>query len=127
MALGGHGDDHRQLGCHTPSVTNASTNEEADHDRPRHQPQQRADSTEVTHFKITNIQHGTLFQSDGTTPINSGDLLRCARQYWLEVHAGDRILATQLSTSRLTSNSDGVGGSAATATIIVTGVADTPS
>ncbi len=31
------------------------------------------DGPEVTHFKITNISGGTLYQSDGSTVINAND------------------------------------------------------
>ncbi|MCX6854658.1 MAG: Ig-like domain-containing protein [Verrucomicrobia bacterium] len=38
-----------------------------------------ADSTEVTHFKITGIQNGTLYQNNGTTAITSGSFITVAQ------------------------------------------------
>jgi alpha-tubulin suppressor-like RCC1 family protein len=35
----------------------------------------QVDGEEVTHFKINNIQHGTLFQNDGSTQIKAGDFI----------------------------------------------------
>ncbi len=37
------------------------------------------DGTEVTHFKISGITGGTMFQSNGTTPINNGDYITFAQ------------------------------------------------
>jgi hypothetical protein len=37
-----------------------------------------ADSTEVTHFKITNIQNGTLYKNDGTTTIAANSFITVA-------------------------------------------------
>ena len=50
----------------------------ADDVRPGHHAQRRR-RTEVTHFKITAIANGTLFQNDGTTPINDGDFITFAQ------------------------------------------------
>ena len=36
------------------------------------------DSTEIAFFKITNIQHGTLFKNNGTTVISAGDFITFA-------------------------------------------------
>ncbi|MFT3743531.1 MAG: Ig-like domain repeat protein [Pyrinomonadaceae bacterium] len=38
-----------------------------------------SDGAEVTHFKITNILNGTLFQNDGTTPITAGSFITTAQ------------------------------------------------
>src|SRR5438874_3985606 len=45
-----------------------------------------ADGAEVTHFKITGITNGSLFQHNGTTPINNGDFVTVA-----EAQAGLRF------------------------------------
>src|SRR5207237_193659 len=53
----------------TPSVTPATTLEDTQSTSGLVISRNAADGSEVTHFKITNILHGTLFQNDGTTPI----------------------------------------------------------
>ncbi len=40
---------------------------------------QAADAAFVTHFKITGITNGTLFQADGSTPINNNDFITYAQ------------------------------------------------
>ncbi len=82
------------------------------------------DSTEVTHFKITNIQNGTLFQNNGTTTIANGDFITVAQ--------GDAGLKfTPASNFFGTGSFDVQGGvgntgsglsSAATATVVVNAV-----
>ncbi|TXT16436.1 MAG: autotransporter adhesin [Planctomycetota bacterium] len=47
------------------------------------------DGAEVTHFRISGITGGTLFKSNGITPINNGDFLLFA-----EVQSGVRFLPT---------------------------------
>src|SRR5207249_1856155 len=89
-----------------------------------------ADDVEVTHFRITNIQNGTLFQNDGTTPINEGDFRSEERRVGkvkLSPTAsffGTGSFDVQASVS---DTNAGLGGSVATATITVNPVADTPS
>ncbi len=36
------------------------------------------DGAEVTHFRVSSITGGSLFQNDGTTPINDGDYITFA-------------------------------------------------
>src|SRR5205085_607025 len=62
----------------TPSVTGASTNEDTQSTSRLVICRNAADGTEVTHFKITNIQHGTLYLNDGTTAVSNGDFLAYA-------------------------------------------------
>ena len=63
----------------TPSVTNATTNEDTQTTSGLVISRNAADGAEVTHFKITNITNGTLFQNNGTTPINNGDFITFAQ------------------------------------------------
>src|SRR6185503_4925751 len=63
----------------TPGVTNATTNEDTQTTSGLVISRNAADGAEVTHFKITNIQNGTLFQNDGTTQINIGDFITFAQ------------------------------------------------
>jgi hypothetical protein len=93
-----------------------------------------ADTAEVMHFKITNIQHGTLFQSNGTTPINSGDFITFAQGNaglkftpsadYNSAIAGPAGFDVQASTS---SSNTGLGGAVVTEVINVAAVNDAPS
>ena len=42
------------------------------------------DGAEVTNFKITNIQNGTLFKNNGTTQINDETFITVAEGTWLK-------------------------------------------
>src|SRR5205085_2275907 len=63
----------------TPSITNATTNEDVQSTAGLVISRNPVDGPEVTHFKITAITNGTLFQNDGTTVVNSGDFLTFAQ------------------------------------------------
>ncbi len=113
----------------TPSVTNASTNEDTQTSSGLVISRHVADGAEVTHFKITGISNGTLFKNDGTTPIASGTFITVA-----EGNAGLKFtpaaqfngsgsFTVQASTSNLDA---GLGGGTATATITVNAVNDAP-
>lgn len=79
-----------------------------------------ADGTEVTHFKITNITNGTLYQNDGTTPISNGDFITFA-----QANAGLKFTPSSYLNGSFdiqgstTNNDSGLGEAPATATIIV--------
>ncbi|HVY70881.1 MAG TPA: Ig-like domain-containing protein, partial [Verrucomicrobiae bacterium] len=114
----------------TPSVTDATTSEDTQTASGLVISRNAADSGEVTHFKITGITGGALFQNDGTTPINDNDFITFA-----EGNAGLRFtpaansitdghFTVQASTSAV---DGGLGGGTATATITISPVADTPS
>ncbi len=113
----------------TPSVTNSSTNEDTQTTTGLVISRNAADGVEVTHFKITSITNGTLFQNDGTTPINNGDFITFA-----EGNAGLRFTpALNFSgngTFQVQAATDGAGSGLstgfATATIAVGSVADVP-
>jgi len=114
----------------TPSVTNATTNEDTQTTSGLVISRNAADGSEVTHFKITGITNGTLFQNDGTTPIATGSFITFA-----EGNAGLKFTpianffgAGGFSVQASSSASDaGLGGSVVTANITVNPVADTPS
>ena len=114
----------------TPSVTNATTNEDTQSVSGLVISRNAVDGAEVTHFKITGIIGGTLYKSDGTTVISNGDFITYA-----EGQAGLKFSPTANSTANgsfnvqaSTSNADaGLGGSTATATVTVNAIADTPS
>jgi large repetitive protein len=118
----------------TPSVTSSSTNEDTQTTTGLVISRNAADGAEVTHFKITNIQHGTLFQNNGTTQINAADFIT-----FTQGNAGLRFTpaadfnnnfagACSFDVQASTSNTNaGLGGSVVTATISVTAVNDVPS
>jgi CSLREA domain-containing protein len=117
----------------TPSVTNASTFEDVKTTSGLVISRNAVDGAEVTHFKITNIQNGTLFQNDGTTTISNGSFITFAQG-----NAGLKFLpAANLNNPGTTFSfqvqaaTDAFGGGLsagiATATITVTAVNDAPS
>ena len=82
-----------------------------------------ADGAEVTHFRITSITGGTLFQNNGTTAISNGAFITAA-----QANAGLRFIPAQnslvtghFSVQASTGNSDsGRGGSLVVANITIT-------
>ena len=91
-----------------------------------------ADDSEITHFKITNIANGTLFQSDGTTSIADGAFITAA-----QASAGLRFLpAADKNTNAgdtfsfdVAGATDGSGaglGAGKSASVTVTEVNDAP-
>jgi hypothetical protein len=114
----------------TPSVTNATTNEDTQSTSGLAITKNVADGAEVTNFKITNIVGGTLFKNDGTTVIANNGFITVA-----EGGAGLKFAPAANSivngSFQVQSSTDAVGtvlsAGAATATITVVPVADTPS
>jgi hypothetical protein len=114
----------------TPSVTNATTNEDTQTTSGLVISRNAADGAEVTNFKITAITGGTLFQSDGTTPIANNAFITIAQG-----GAGLKFTPTLNSTvngsfqvqASLSASNAGLGGSLATATITVNSVNDAPT
>ncbi len=114
---------------HTPSVTDATTDEDTQTTSGLVISRNAADGPEVTHFKITGITNGTLYQNDGTTRITEGSFITFA-----EGNAGLKFTpaANFNGSGRFTvqasaSGSDaGLGGGTVTATIIVNAVNDAP-
>ncbi len=112
------------------SVTGATTDEDTQSTSGLVISRNGNDGAEVTHFKITNIVDGTLFQNDGTTQINDGDFITFA-----EGNAGLKFTPSSdfhgsatFDIQASTSNMDGgLGGSPVTATVTVTPIADNPS
>ena len=114
----------------TPSVTDASTNEDVKSTSGLVISRNAADGAEVTHFRITNITGGSLFQNDGTTAISNNTFITFA-----EANAGLKFTPSlnsnaigHFTVQASTSNVDGgLGGSTVTADITINPVADTPS
>ncbi len=114
----------------TPSVTNATTDENVQTTSGLVISRNPANGAEVTHFKITNITNGSLFLNDGTTPISNNQFITFAQG-----DAGLRFTPAPNSTATgqftvqasLNNTNAGLGGSTVTASITVTGVNDAPS
>jgi len=117
----------------TPSITPTTTNEDTQSTSGLVISRNAADSTEVTHFKITGITNGTLFQNNGTTQINNGDFITFAQgNAGLKFTPAANLFSPSTSFTftiqASTSNADGgLGGSTVNASITVNPVADTPS
>ncbi len=113
----------------TPSVTNATTNEDTQTTSGLVISRNAADGGEVTHFKITGISNGTLYQNDGTTQISNGAFITFAQG-----NAGLKFTPTtdfngsgSFTVQASISNGDsGLGGGTAGATITVNAVNDPP-
>ncbi len=108
--------------AHTPTVSNASTNENTQTNSGLILTPSPLDSGLSGYFQINSITGGTLFQHDGTTLINNGDFITFAQG-----QAGLRFTPTANSTvagsfsaqASTSASVGGLGGSAATATITV--------
>ncbi|MDA1250804.1 MAG: DUF4347 domain-containing protein [Planctomycetota bacterium] len=106
----------------TPSVTNATTNEDTQTSSGLVLSRNVADGAEVTHFKITGITSGTLYQNDGVTQITNGSFITFA-----EGNAGLKFTPDadfngtgNFTIQGSTSNSDpGLGGSTTVANVTV--------
>src|SRR5207237_551938 len=108
-----------------PVVTNATTNEDTQTSSGLMITKNAADGVDITVFKITNIQNGTLFQNDGTTSINNNDFitfaqgnagLKFAPTAGLSSPGNSFSFDVQASTSNL---NGGLGGSVVTEGILV--------
>jgi hypothetical protein len=119
--------------AHTPSVTNATTDEDTQSTSGLVISRNAADGSGVTHFKITSITNGTLFKSDGATQINAGDFITFAEgnaglKFTPAANLFSASTSFNFTVKASTTNDDsGLGRFAATATITVNPVADTPS
>jgi CSLREA domain-containing protein len=117
----------------TPSVTNATTNEDTQTTSGLVITRNAGDGAEVTNFKITGITNGTLFQSNGSTPINNGDFITVTQgNAGLKFTPAANLFSPTTTFSfqaqaSLDNTDAGLGGGLATATITVNAIADTPS
>ena len=65
--------------ANVPSVTGAATTEDTQTTSGLVVTRNPLDGAQVTHFKITGITNGTLFQNDGTTPIAGNSFITVAQ------------------------------------------------
>jgi hypothetical protein len=108
-----------------PSVTNATTTVNTQTTSGLVISPNPADGAEVTHFKITNIQNGTLFQNDGTTKIYYPQFITVAEgSQGLKFTPANNLSSPgtnfRFEVQASTSNSDaGLGGGTVTGSITV--------
>ncbi|CAN5908548.1 hypothetical protein BH11VER1_BH11VER1_36940 [soil metagenome] len=106
----------------TPSVTNSSTTSNTQSTTGLVITKNIADGAEVTHYKITAITNGSLFQNDGTTAITAGSFITTAQgsaglKFTPALNfIGSASFGVQASQS---ASDPGLGGSVVTATINV--------
>jgi ELWxxDGT repeat protein len=105
----------------TPSVTNAATLANTQTTSGLVISRNAADGAEVTHFKITSITGGTLFQNNGTTAISNGAFITEANAGLRFTPAQNSLVTGHFSVQASTGNSDsGRGGSLVVANITIT-------
>jgi regulation of enolase protein 1 (concanavalin A-like superfamily) len=118
-----------QIGALTPIVTGATTAEDVMTTGGLVISRNAANGNEVTHFKITAINSGVLYQSDGATVIHNGDFITAAQG-----SAGLKFMpaanfngtATFAVQASLSNSDSGLGGSTVVVQITVTAVNDAP-
>jgi WD40 repeat protein len=102
----------------TPTVTSASTEEGVQSTEGLVISRNQADGKEVTHFKITNIEQGLLFQNDGITPITSNEFITVAQGNSGLKFTPSSVNNGQFDIQASTANDDsGLGGEIITAVI----------
>ncbi len=113
----------------TPSVTDASTNEDTQTSTGLVLSRKAVDGDEITHFKITNITGGTLYQNDGTTIDNDAFITYAEGQDGLRFTPTKDATASGSFTvyAAASDTGDGLSAAAATATITITSIADAPT
>lgn len=106
----------------TPSITDSSTLPNTQTTSGLVVSRNAVDGAEVTHYQITNIQNGSLFQNNGTTPIAANSFIThteasAGLKFTPALNfQGDATFQLQASTSNLVG---GLGGNVVTATITV--------
>ncbi|MDY3555463.1 Ig-like domain-containing protein, partial [Gemmata sp. JC717] len=114
----------------TPSVTGATTSAGVQTTGGLVISRNGADGSEVSHFKITGITNGTLFLSDGVTPVTSGSFITAAQggaglKFTPAANfTGTGSFQVQASTG---ATDAGLGGDAVTATITVNAANSPPT
>mgnify|MGYP003669514198 CR=1 FL=1 len=113
----------------TPSVTDATTDEDTQSTSGLVISRNAADGAEVTYFKITGITNGTLYKNDGVTQITNGSFITVAEgtaglKFTPDADfSGTGNFTIQASTS---GNDTGLGGSTTVANVTVDAVNDAP-
>jgi hypothetical protein len=118
--------------AHPPSVTSATTLEDTQTTSGLVVGRNALDGPEVTHFKITAITNGTLYQHDGTTPIADGAFITVAQgTAGLRFTPAANLFSPGTAFSFVVQGATDASGSGlstgTTATITVTQVNDAPS
>ena len=117
----------------TPTVTNATTVEDIQSSGGLVITASTTSGDGTTHYKVTGISNGTLYQNDGTTAISNGTFITKSQGAAglkftpaSNLNSPGSVFSFKVQAS--TTNTDaGLGGSEATATITVNSVNDAPS
>ena len=114
----------------TPTVSDATTYEDTISNNDIIITQYAHDTSETSHYKITNILNGSLYLADQVTQVHNGDfitLLQGAAGLTFRPDA-DSIITGTFNIQASTGNSDsGLGGDVITANIHIIPVADDPT
>lgn len=113
-----------------PSVTPAATLEDTQTTSGLVISRNAADGAEVTHFKIFGVSGGSVFLSNGTTPVVDGSFITAA-----QATAGLRFTPAQdyvgpagfMVRAATNSSDSALGGAPATASVSITAVNDAPT
>lgn len=114
----------------TPSVDPSSTDEDKQTTTGLKVRRNPVDGPEVTHFQITNIRNGTLYQNDGETPIVNGEFIT-----FLQGDQGLKFTPNPNEDSSgffevqasVSGDASGLGGGKFIALILIAPQADTPT
>ena len=115
---------------HAPNVTNASTTENVPTSSGLVITPNAADGSLVTSFQITNITGGTLYLSDGVTPVSNGTFItvsQAAAGLIFSPAANSTATGSFTIQEAITANTTGLGGATTTATVAVSAPATTNS
>ncbi|GAA4443733.1 VCBS domain-containing protein [Novipirellula rosea] len=113
----------------TPSVTNATTDEDTQSSSGLVITRNAADGAEVTYYKITGITSGTLYKNDGVTQIANGSFITVAEgAAGLKFTPDADFNGTGNFTIQSSTSGDdtGLGGSTTVANVTVDPVNDAP-
>ena len=113
----------------TPSVTNATTDEDTQSSSGLVITRNAADGAEVTYYKITGITSGTLYKNDGVTQITNGSFITVAEgAAGLKFTPDADFNGTGNFTIQSSTSGDdtGLGGSTTVANVTVDPVNDAP-
>ncbi len=117
------------LAANTPSVTDAITSEDVQTANGLIFARHGLDGAEVSFLKITSINGGTLYSSDGVTPISNGNFIAFdegVNGLKFTPDADAFSPGSFVAQASVSNNDSGLGGDPVTAAITVTAVNDPP-
>lgn len=115
--------------AHTPTITNAETDEDTPTSSGLEVKRHQWDGEEVKYFQVSNISNGKLYQQGGVTEILEGDFVAydiIARGLVFQPNENYYGTGSFDVQSSLTDDINGLGGEQVTAIITIHSVNDTP-